>query len=107
MIVVSYGLLYVATTKSVICDGDCSKMFVFDTTLRHGRSYVVGAYRCTSGRISDTICVNVKDTTGINWSLLVDTACLVAGQVGLAHQTIFIFKPATATVDTVAKKSCP
>jgi hypothetical protein len=107
LIIISYSLLYLATTKVVPCDGDCAKIFRVDTMLTKNRDYIWYVGRCISGRpANDTICVLVKDTAGIDWNLLADTACQITSLVGLPGQKIIIMKSG-AIPDTVAKKQCP
>ena len=78
-----------------------------DTTLQHGRDYILYARPCIPSPVNDTFCIIVKDTAGINWALLADTACMIAAQVGLPHQQIRIFKVAGATLDSLVWKTCP
>ncbi len=105
-----YSFLYIATSRPFVCpDDDCEKMAGFQEALRNGReSYVINAYRCSFNRISDTICVYVRDTSGINWNLLADTACNIATQKGLLQQKIFLLKLGQVSpVDTVVRRQCP
>lgn len=108
IIVCIYSLLFIATKRDIPCEGDCELVSNFGNAIRLGReSYVYGAYRCSRNYISDTLCVYVKDTTGINWNLLSDTACIIATQKGLLQQKIFIIKNSVFPPDTVARKQCP
>jgi hypothetical protein len=110
IILTSYSLLFIATSidKEIICDGDCEKISNFNQALKNGRSsYIYGANRCTRTNPSDTLCVFVKDTIGINWNLLADTACILATQQGLLQQIIFILKNSQYPPDTVSRKQCP
>ena len=104
--VVFYSLLYVATSYPGSCLEDCQKITDLDTTLRKNRDYVYGVTRCTVYAGSDTLCVYVKDTTGINWNLLADTTCILATSKGLLRQKVFILKSATYPPDTLARKTC-
>jgi len=108
VIIVFFTLFFFATKKYVPCEGDCEKMSNFNQAIRNGRdSYVVWAIRCGPNPVSDTICIFVKDISGINWGLLADTACTIATQYGLNQQKIFILKNFSSPVDTLAKKQCP
>lgn len=108
IILTVYSLLFIATKPNYPCDGDCEKVNAFDNALRFNReSYIFGTQRCSYNRISDSLCVLVRDTTGINWQLLADTACDIATQKGLLQQKIFILKLGTSPLDTVARKVCP
>jgi len=103
-----YAGLYLATTKKDVCiTGDCEKIFLVTEALRNAKSYVYSANRCTYRQGSDTLCIFVKDTTGVNWNALADTACLVAQDKGLLQQKIFIIKADHFPNDTVARKVCP
>jgi hypothetical protein len=102
-----YSVLYIATKYAEPCDGDCAKVQTVSDNLRQNRSYVIWASRCGYHSISDTLCVYVKDTIGINWNLLADTACLYSSQAGLTQQKIFIIKNFSSPIDTLARKVCP
>jgi hypothetical protein len=109
-ILITYALLYMATTVpgSYNCDTDCEMMIAVDTILRKNRDYVYYANRCNQPVASDSICVLVKDTTGIDWNLLADTVCQIATSKGLLRQKVFILKTtSTGFPDTVARKQCP
>ena len=107
LIFIVYAFLYIATTKNIPCDGDCEKVYQTGIVLRNSRTYVYGVYRCTQPRISDTLCVMVKDTIGINWNLFADTVCIIATQQGLIRQKIFVLKNGTSPPDTLSRKVCP
>jgi hypothetical protein len=104
-----YAFLYVATSYQAPCDGDCAVVEEVAIKLRKNReTYVYGAYRCGFNRGTDTLCVYVKDTSGINWSLIADSTCFFANQVGLAQQKIFVLKSVPGLgIDTLARKNCP
>jgi len=109
LILLTYALLYIATSypPNFTCDTDCERMIGLDTTLRKNRDYVYTANRCYQPA-SDSICVTVKDTIGIDWNLLADTICQIATSKGLLQQNIFILKTnSTGIPDTVVKKQCP
>jgi len=106
LILISYALLYIATSKEFPCNEDCNKVMRVDTTLTRHHDYVWYVTRCGANVVTDTLCIYVKDTAGINWDLFADTTCQVATQVGLSSQKIFIIK-ATTPFDTLAKKQCP
>jgi len=106
LILISYALLYIATTKVFICNEDCNNVMRVDTTLTRRYNYVWNVARCGANVVTDTLCIYVKDTAGINWDLFADTTCQVATQVGLSRQKIFIIK-ATTPFDTLVKKQCP
>jgi cadmium resistance protein CadD (predicted permease) len=102
-----YCLLYIATKPNVPCDGDCELVEQVTERIRNNReSYVYHVQRCTYRAASDTLCVYVKDTTGIDWNLLADSTCYFATQVGLRQQKVFILKPGFPN-DTVARRQCP
>lgn len=108
LILVTYSLLYIATTKKWNCDADCERIDAIDSVLSKDRNYVYYTGRCGWQQGSDSICVWVKDTTGIDWNLLADTVCQVANVNGLARQKIFILKTTNSGLpDTVARKQCP
>ena len=106
LLLTGYALLYTATSKQVPCDDDCEKTGRVFQQLSTNRTYVYGVYRCTQPRPSDTLCVLVRDTSGINWNMFADTACKIATQQGLLQQKIFILKNGTNPYDTLAKKLC-
>lgn len=108
IILIIYSLIFIATSKDVICEGDCEKINNFNSAIRNGReSYVEWAFRCGPNQLHDEICILVKDTSGINWNLLADTACNLATQKGLLQQKIFIIKNFSSPPDTLARKVCP
>ena len=107
LILIGYALLYIATKKNT-CFEDCQKINELNQALLQNRqSYFYGAGRCTYRGQSDTLCVSVKDTLGINWNLFADTVCLLATQKGLLRQKIFILKTGIYPPDTLARKVCP
>jgi hypothetical protein len=101
-----YAFMYIATSKQPLCNDDCEKTEKVASILLQDKKYVQSVYRCTQPRISDTLCVFVKDMIGINWNLLADTTCLLATQNGLLQQKIFVLK-GNYPYDTVARKICP
>jgi len=107
LVVSSYTFMY--TQSETPCDDDCEKLNSLNTALHKNRSYVNYAMRCGQNPASDTLCVWVKDTTGINWNLLADTACLLATQNGLYKQNLFVITYDTSTLilDTLVRKQCP
>jgi hypothetical protein len=107
LILIAFSLLYLATSYQVPCEDDCAKVYSVDTTMSRNRDYVFWVSRCSGTQQSDSLCVYVKDTIGINWNLLADTVCAVATQNGLARQKIFIIKTNVTPPDTVARKICP
>jgi hypothetical protein len=108
VILLSFSFLYIATSYLGRCDDNCERLYKIDSTIRHNRDYVIFANRCFNySQASDTLCVYVKDTSGINWNLLADTVCSVATQNGLARQKVFIIKNTLTPPDTVARKICP
>lgn len=102
-----YSLIYLATSKVLPCEGDCEKTYGLDTTLRNKYSYFHGVFRCGRTYSTDTLCIYVKDTTGINWDLFSDTVCMYAKSVGLSHQLLLIMNNGVLPPDTLARKSCP
>ncbi len=108
LILASYSLLYIATSKKFPCDSDCEAMQTLDSLVRDNREYVYYAGRCNRPVASDSICVWVKDTSGIDWNLLADTVCQMANSRGMLQQKIFVLKASSTGIpDTVAKKQCP
>ncbi len=107
LIFVVYSALHIATSYQAPCIDDCEKVSDFSKALTTNRDYVYGAYRCTNAAISDTLCVQVKDTIGINWNLLADTACILATQNGLPRQKLFFIRNSNAVRDTILVKQCP
>ena len=106
-VVAFYSILYLATSYEVKCEGDCAKIYGLDTTLSKKYDYFHDVLRCTYSQGSDTLCIYVKDTTGINWDRFADTVCLYANIAGLYQQEIFIIKNGVWPPDTVARKQCP
>lgn len=106
LIICLYAFMY-TDTKTYSCSDDCQKIYALDTTLMHDRDYIFGVYRCSRNSISDTICIIVKDTTGVNWDLFADTVCAMATQKGLNQQKLFIIKNGSFPLDTLVKKQCP
>ena len=107
LIISLYGLMYVATTKKQVCDGDCEKVFNLSSFFVKDSNYIYPLYSC--GRITpyDSLCVNVKNSTYNNWNALADSICLIATQFGLPRRHIFIINNFGNIPDTVANKSCP
>ncbi len=103
---VFYAGLYIATSKQYICEGDCEKLIKITEVLQANKSYVYGASRCTGRQGSDTLCVYVQDTIGIDWNNLADTTCHIAQENGLFQQKVFVIKNGTFPNDTVARKIC-
>jgi hypothetical protein len=103
-----YAFLYIAT-KPNTCFEDCEKVGELSEALRQNREiYFFGAYRCGYMQTtSDSLCIIVKDTLGIDWNLFADTVCEKATSKGLLHQKVFIFKSGTYPMDTLARKVCP
>lgn len=99
-----YATLYIATSPVAPCDADCEKVGKVDMDLTR-RSYVYMVYRCGSFN-SDTLCVMVKDTTGINWDLLADTTCQVAKKYELFDQTVMVYNTGVSPIDTLAWLKC-
>lgn len=102
-----YTLLYIGSSYPVRCEDDCQKVYQLDTTLSRKFDYFSWASRCTSSRVSDTLCIQVKDTIGIDWDRFADTVCLYARSVGLNQQKLFLIKWSSVSTDTVARKQCP
>lgn len=107
VILLGYAFLYIATSYSTPCVDDCEKTSKTYQALSATRNYVFGVVRCTNQAATDTLCIYVKDTSGINWGLFADTACMVATQQGLLRQKIFVIKTGTMAPDTVATRNCP
>lgn len=107
LVLLFFSLLYTATSFPFSCEDDCAKVYAVDTTMSRNRDYVYWVGRCSGNRQSDSLCVYVKDTTGINWDLLADTVCMVSTQNGLPRQKVFIIKNNVFPPDTVARKICP
>ena len=108
VVVVFYSLLYIATKPGMPCDEACQKLYRLDTTLIGKFNYFYGVDRCTGSWSSDTLCVRVKDTSGIDWNRFADTVCSFANSVGLYQQKIFLIRNRIASPpDTVARKQCP
>jgi hypothetical protein len=107
VVVAVYSLLYLATSPIRPCDGSCQKLYSLDTLLTKKFDYVYGTFRCSSLPGSDTLCVYVRDTVGINWDRFADTVCLYANIAGLYQQKIFLIKNSIMPPDTVARRQCP
>lgn len=101
-----YAFMYIATTKQPLCVGDCEKVRSVRIAYK-SKNYVVAVERCSFPRVSDTLCIYVKDTTGVDWNHLADTTCIIATQQGLLQQKILILKNGTVPFDTLARKICP
>lgn len=106
-VLLGYAFLYIATSYHVPCEDDCEKTSNTYQALATNRPYVITVRRCTYQAVSDTLCVFVRDTTGINWSLFADTACMTATQYGLPRQKILVVNIEVSPYDTVATKICP
>ena len=106
LVIACYAFMYTETKKDYVCNDDCQKVQSVDASLR--RSYLYSIGRC-SYQGSDTLCVWVKDTTGVNWSVLADTTCLIATQNGLYKQKLFFISYDTSRhiFDTLLVKQCP
>lgn len=104
-----YYVTFIATKPAPVCDSDCEKVNATGAQLYlHREGYVQGVYRCTYQRVSDTLCVIVKDTTGINWDRLADTACMTAAANGLRQQFVLILTNRRGVpLDTLARLRCP
>lgn len=108
LLLFSFAFLFMATSKVLPCEGDCATVQDVYMALRNGReSYVNYVYRCGYNQVSDTLCIFVKDTTGINWNSLADTACMEASRRGLTRQKIFVIKDLSSPIDTLARIICP
>ena len=108
VVVVFYSLIYLASRPPQRCDDNCQMLYRLDTTLINRFNYVYGSSRCTYRQNSDTLCIYVRDTTGINWDRLADTVCSFANSVGLYQQKIFLIRQRISSpADTVARKVCP
>jgi len=107
IVIVSYSLLYIATKPAGECGDDCQRLYQLDTTLQSRYHYFYNANRCTYRPNSDTLCIYVRDTIGINWDRFADTVCMYANSIGLRQQQLFIIKELNFPPDTVAKKRCP
>lgn len=107
LVVLSYTFMY--TQSETPCNDDCNRVNSFNIALQKNRSYVSYALRCSQNPVSDTLCLWVQDTTGVNWNLFADTACLLATQNGLYRQKLFIITYDTTrqTLDTLVRKQCP
>lgn len=106
-VIIFYTLLYMASQYPVKCDENCSKQTTLDTTLRNKYSYFYGVWNCARMPQSDTLCITVKDTVGINWDRFADTVCLYANSVGLQQRKIFMVNNLRYPPDTLARKQCP
>lgn len=107
VVVTIYSLLFLATKRVIPCEGSCQSLYSLDTLLTKKFDYVYGTFRCTGLPSSDTLCIYVKDTVGINWDRFADTVCIYANIAGLFQQKIFLIKNGTMPPDTVARKQCP
>lgn len=103
-----YTLTFIATKKNIPCNDDCERVTNFRVAMMNGRdSYILTVFRCTYNVVSDSICFTVRDSAGINWNALADTACTLAAQNGLLHQKLFFFRTGTGIPDTLLKRQCP
>jgi hypothetical protein len=108
LVIAAYTFMY-TQSDHFSCDDDCQKVASLNTALLKNRPYIYGVWRCSWNRMSDTLCITVKDTTGVNWNLVADTACLLATQNGLYKQRVFIMRYDTASrvADTLVRRQCP
>jgi hypothetical protein len=106
-VLLGYAFLYIATSYQPRCEDDCEKISNVSQALSGTRPYVFTVRRCTNQAVSDTLCIFVRDTAGINWSLFADTACMTATQYGLPRQKILVINVEVSPYDTVATKICP
>jgi hypothetical protein len=102
-----YFLLYIATKPAGTCDEDCQRIYQLDTTLQSRYRFFYNANRCTYRPNSDTLCIYVRDTTGVNWDRFADTVCMYANSIGLRQQQLFVIRNLNFPPDTVARKRCP
>ena len=108
LILAFYAILYIATQYEKYCDPECEAMGEFNTSITNNRNYVEFASRCIYNKGRDSICILVRDTTGVDWNRFADTSCMIANQVGLSQQTVIIIRfNTTGARDTVAVKVCP
>ena len=107
VLLLTFALLYIATSVPDRCLEDCQKVNEFGMALQTNRGYIYGVYRCSRNGLSDTLCIYAYDSVTVNWSLLADTACIIATQKGLPRQKIFIIDNRTLPIDTLATKECP
>jgi len=107
IIICFYGLIYIATTKHEVCDGDCANITSLRMLFLKDSNYISPLFTCGYINPYDTICVNVKDTTYNSWNVLADSICSAATQLGLPGRHIFIINNFGNVPDTVANKSCP
>jgi hypothetical protein len=102
-----YAVLHMATSYQPRCEDDCQKIQNIYTHINANHPYVWNLRRCTFQPVSDTLCVYVKDTTGINWNLLADSTCYFANQEGLPRQKVFVIRQTQFPPDTLARVQCP
>ena len=106
-VVLVYAILYIATSYGGRCDEDCQTVFRLDSTLRNKYDYVWGVQRCIYRQGTDSLCIMVKDTVGIDWDRFADTVCTYSNSIGLRRQEIFILRNSVFPPDTLARKRCP
>jgi hypothetical protein len=102
-----YAALHIATSYQPRCDGDCEKIENINAKLSANHPYVRYVQRCTYRSVSDTICVYVRDTIGINWNLLADSTCYFANREGLPRQKVFVIRQTNFPADTLVRMQCP
>lgn len=104
-ILAGYCLLYMATSVEKDCI-NCAEYQVLNDSLRNNRPYVLSVNNCGVVYSNfDTLCIRVKDTTGINWMKLADTTCYYTKQQDLHTKRVYIIQYNTS--DTLAAVSCP
>jgi hypothetical protein len=102
-----YSMLYLATSKQPICEGDCELVRDLTVKITANHSSVIDyVSRCSINRVSDSVCVYVKDIAGVNWAMIADSTCYFANQVGLPPQKVFVIKEGIPN-DTLARLNCP
>ncbi len=106
-IVVCYGLLYMATSvpdKECI---PCNQLSALYQKLSVNKTYITQVNSCSLQNTVDTVCISVKDTTGVNWTALADTACLYSKQQNMPTKAVYILKDNVFPRDTLAAVICP
>ena len=104
LILVSYALLYLATSvddKEYPCDERCLKERSVMTELRK-RVYVKGGV----GQQDSTFIIMVNDSAAQNWKALADTGCIYLKVYNLPYKTVHVYNIQNPQ-SKLATTSCP
>ena len=100
VILLFYGLLYIATSKEHPCGDVCEQITLVEASLKKDRPFVYYVFQCRDSNL----CVAVRDTIPYSWNLLADTACIYLKTQSLFNYKVNVIK--MNLVDTIGKQQC-